>query len=229
VHGTRFISSKILATPSIALEQATQEIVRMLGIAKGMVEATKSILFRKDKKLIKSVLDDESNVDSLQMSITKYLTVLTQKSLSEDQAHRAVELLNIVHDVERIGDHATNITELAEGAIEENVSFSKDASESLSGMFDAVIHSCGVVMEALHDYDSDKAGSMKAMENEIDYMAKSARDDHFRRLKSEQCKAEAGIFYLDIVTNLERVGDHCYNISRAIGANPITDRAFNID
>lgn len=228
-HGTRYISAKIMGTPSIALEQATQEIVRMFGIAKGMVECTKTILFKRDKKLIRSVMDDEANVDSLQMSITKYLTTLTQKSLSEDQALRAVELLNIVHDVERIGDHATNISELAEGAIDENVVFSAGGAEELSKMFDTVTHSCGLVMDALHDYDKEKAQSMKQIEDDIDFMASSARDDHFSRLKTEQCKAEAGIFYLDIITNLERVGDHCYNISRAIGSSPRPESVLEVD
>lgn len=228
-HGTRYISAKIMGTPSIALEQATQEIVRMFGIAKGMVECTKTILFKRDKKLIRSVMDDEANVDSLQMSITKYLTTLTQKSLSEDQAQRAVELLNIVHDVERIGDHATNISELAEGAIDENVVFSAGGFEELGKMFDTVTHSCGLVMDALQDYDVGKAKSMKKIEDEIDFMASSARDDHFARLKTEQCKAEAGIFYLDIITNLERVGDHCYNISRAIGSSPRPESVLEVD
>ncbi len=228
-HGTRYISAKIMGTPSIALEQATQEIVRMFGIAKGMVECTKTILFKRDKKLIRSVMDDEANVDSLQMSITKYLTTLTQKSLSEDQAQRAVELLNIVHDVERIGDHATNISELAEGAIDENVVFSAGGFEELGKMFDTVTHSCGLVMDALQDYDVEKAKSMKKIEDEIDFMASSARDDHFSRLKTEQCKAEAGIFYLDIITNLERVGDHCYNISRAIGSSPRPESVLEVD
>ena len=216
-HGTKFISPKILATPSIALEQATQEIVRMLVIAREMVSMTHDILFKRDKKLIKVVLDSESNVDSLQMTITKYLTLLTQKSLSEDQASRAVVLLNVVHDVERIGDHATNISELAEGALDENVTFSKDANEWLHKMFETVDKSCAIVLEALQDYDIGKASTVRELENEIDYIAQTSRDDHFRRLKTEQCKAESGIFYLDIITNLERVGDHCYNISRAVG------------
>lgn len=215
-HGTKFISPKILSTPSIALEQATQEIVRMYGIAREMVSMTKDLVFKRDKRVIKNVFDSESNVDSLQISITKYLTTLTQKSLSEDQAIRAVVLLNAVHDVERIGDHATNISELGEGALDDNVVFSKDASDKLLEIFETVEKACSLVMTALQEYDVEKAHQMKEIENEIDFMADSARDEHFARLKSEQCKAEHGIFYLDIVSNLERIGDHCYNISRAV-------------
>ncbi|NTU61484.1 MAG: Na/Pi cotransporter family protein [Caldiserica bacterium] len=227
--GPRFINNKMLATPSLALEQATQEIVRMLDIAKNMVVMTNNILFKKDRSLIASVQDDESTVDSLQMSITKYLTTLTQKSMSEDQARRAVILLNAVHDVERIGDHATNISELAEGALDENVHFSHEAAVALSKMFDTVDKSCNLVMEAMQDYDVDKANSMRELENEIDFMAKTARDDHFKRLKTEQCKAESGIFYLDIVANLERIGDHCFNISRAVSDKKYTEANFAIE
>lgn len=227
--GPRFINNKLLATPSLALEQATQEIVRMLDIAKNMVVMTNKILFKKDRSLIASVQDDESTVDSLQMSITKYLTTLTQKSMSEDQARRAVILLNVVHDVERIGDHATNISELAEGALDENVHFSHEAAEALSKMFDTVDKSCILVMEAMQDYDVDKANSMRELENEIDFMAKTARDDHFKRLKTEQCKAESGIFYLDIVANLERIGDHCFNISRAVSDRKYKEASFAIE
>lgn len=227
--GPRFINNKMLATPSLALEQATQEIVRMLDIAKNMVVMTNKILFKKDRSLIAAVQDDESTVDSLQMSITKYLTNLAQKSMSEDQARRAVILLNAVHDVERIGDHATNISELAEGALDENVHFSHEASEALVNMFETVDKSCTLVMEALHDYDVEKAEMMRDYENQIDFMAKTARDDHFKRLKTEQCKAENGIFYLDIVANLERIGDHCFNISRAVSDRSFTKANFAIE
>ena len=228
-YRAKFISPKILSTPSIALEQATQEIVRMYGIAREMVTMTKDLVFKRDKRIIKNVLDNESNVDSLQISITKYLTMLTQKSLSEDQAIRAVILLNAVHDVERIGDHATNISELGEGALDNNVVFTKDASEKLLEIFETVEKACTLVITALQDYDVEKAHQMKAIENEIDYMADSARDEHFERLRTEQCKAEHGIFYLDMVSNLERIGDHCYNISRAVSDKNKRNQAVEVD
>jgi phosphate:Na+ symporter len=226
--GTKFISPKILSTPSLALEQATQEIVRMYGIAREMVTMTNDLVFRRDKKLIKNILDNESNVDSLQISITKYLTTLTQKSLSEDQAIRAVVLLNAVHDVERIGDHATNISELGEGMLDSNVSFTKDASDKLQLMFETVEKACTLVMGALREYDADLAASMKQIENDIDYMAVTARDEHFDRLRLEECKPENGIFYLDIVANLERIGDHCYNISRAVSDRGVMNRGVEV-
>ncbi len=215
-HGIKFISDKLLATPSLALEQATQEMVRMMEIAKGMVRRTFEMVKGGNKRLFKLIMDNENTVDSLQMAITAYLTKLTQKSLSEDQAERAIVLLHVVHDVERIGDHATNLAELADGMIEQKIIFSKEANESLVALFEKVDDACKLVQSALAEYDKKKAILMYDLEEEIDRMAQDVRDQHVDRLKTEQCKPENGIFFLDMASNLERIGDHCLNIAQAV-------------
>ncbi len=215
-YGIKFISDKLLVTPSLALEQATQEMVRMMEIAKGMVRRTFEMVKGGNKRLFKFIMDNENTVDSLQMAITAYLTKLTQKSLSEDQAERAIVLLHVVHDVERIGDHATNLAELADGMIEQKIIFSKEANESLVALFEKVDDACKLVQSALAEYDKKKAILMYDLEEEIDRMAQDVRDQHVDRLKAEQCKPENGIFFLDMASNLERIGDHCLNIAQAV-------------
>ena len=215
-RGIKFISQRILVTPSLALEQATQEIVRMMETARLMVLKSKDMLLLNSRKSFKVIIENEDLVDSLQMAITAFLSKLTQKSLSEDQADRAVVLLHAVHDVERIGDHGTNLAELVQGVIEGNVNFSKDAKESLIKLYDTVDEACLTVKEALSKYDVHLAQKMNDIELQIDDQVREMRNAHITRLKSEVCKPEYGIFYLDMASNLERVGDHCLNISQAV-------------
>lgn len=214
--GIKFISDRLLATPSLALEQATQELVRMMGIAKSMVVKSKDILITKNKKLLRNIRDLEDTVDKLQIAITGFLTRLTQKSLSEDQAERSVVLLHAVHDAERIGDHAMNLAELADGLMEANVKFSEPAEKALIDLFNTVDESCQLVSKALQDYDVNLALKMYELEDKIDFMAYEIRESHVSRLKTNECKPENGIYFLDMASNLERIGDHCLNIAQVV-------------
>lgn len=214
--GIKFISDRLLATPSLALEQATQELVRMMGIAKSMVVKSKDILITKNKKLLRNIRDLEDTVDKLQIAITGFLTRLTQKSLSEDQAERSVVLLHAVHDAERIGDHAMNLAELADGLMEANIKFSEPAEKALIDLFNTVDESCQLVSKALQDYDVNLALKMYELEDKIDFMAYEIRESHVARLKTNECKPENGIYFLDMASNLERIGDHCLNIAQVV-------------
>lgn len=215
-HGIKFISDKILVTPSLALEQATQEMARMLSIAEGMIKSTREMIKTRNHRLITLIMDNESTVDSLQMAITTFISKLTQKSLSDEQADRAIVLLKAVHDVERIGDHATNLAELAEGMIDNNVKFSDAGLASLFELYDTVEESTDLVKRALTDYDKKLARQMFEKEKVIDRKTDQIRDEHIERLKTNDCKPDNGIFYLDMASNLERIGDHCVNIAQSV-------------
>jgi len=215
-HGIKFISDKILVTPSLALEQATQEMARMLSIAEGMIKSTREMIKTRNRRLITLIMDNENTVDSLQMAITTFISKLTQKSLSDEQADRAIVLLKAVHDVERIGDHATNLAELAEGMIDNNVRFSDAGLASLFELYDTVEESTDLVKRALTDYDKKLARQMFEKEKAIDKKTDQIRDEHIERLKTNDCKPDNGIFYLDMSSNLERIGDHCVNIAQSV-------------
>lgn len=215
-HGIKFISDKILVTPSLALEQATQEMARMLSIAEGMIKSTREMIRTRNHRLIALIMDNENTVDSLQMAITTFISKLTQKSLSDEQADRAIVLLKAVHDVERIGDHATNLAELAEGMIDNNVRFSDAGLASLLELYDTVEESTDLVKRALTDYDKKLARQMFEKEKAIDKKTDQIRDEHIERLKTNDCKPDNGIFYLDMASNLERIGDHCVNIAQSV-------------
>lgn len=214
--GVRYISDPILTTPSLALAQVTEELVRMLDIARQMVCDTKNMLTESSKKYMTGIMANEKTVNTLQTKITAYISKLTQKSLSIQQAERAISLLHIVHDVERIGDHATNIAELSEDYIDKRVKFTDEGMSDLVQLFDLTDRACIIVGEALSTYNESLIPDMKKLEDEIDRRTVEVRDRHFDHIKNELCKPESGIYYLDIASNLERVGDHCMNIAHSV-------------
>ncbi len=214
--GIRFITDNLLATPSFALAQVTQELTRMLDIARNMVDTTRMMISSKKAKIMHDVMQSERTVNTLQNKITVFLAKLTQKSLSLDQAERSISLLHVVHDIERIGDHATNIAELAEGYIDHRVEFTKDGEAELMELFALTDKACKIANDALENYDTSLISGMNKLEQEIDDRTEEIREKHFERIKLEQCKPESGVYYLDIASNLERVGDHCTNITYSL-------------
>jgi phosphate:Na+ symporter len=121
-----------------------------------------------------------------------------------------------VHDAERIGDHAMNLAELADGLMEANVKFSGPAEKALLDLFNTVDESCQLVSKALQDYNVNLALKMYELEDKIDFMAYEIRESHVARLKANECKPENGIYFLDMASNLERIGDHCLNIAQVV-------------
>jgi len=215
-EGIKFITDSLLTTPSFALAQVTQELTRMLEIARKMVAKSKEMIFLRKKKKMQSIMRSEQTVNSLQNQITAFLAKLTQKSLSMEQAERSISLLHVVHDIERIGDHATNIAELAEGYIDSNLEFTSDGSEQLENLFALSNKACILVGTALGNYDASLILDMKKIEDEIDDRFEVMRHKHFENIRLKKSKPEIGVYYLDIGSNLERVGDHCLNIAYSV-------------
>lgn len=207
-----YLTDNLLQTPSMALAQVSQEMARMLEIARAMVYDSKRMLFLREKRIGKDILDSESVVNSLQHKITAYLVRLTQKSLSLEQAQRGVSFLHVVHDIERIGDHATNIAEIAEDYIENKMKYSDHAKEGMDNLFKLVDRACVISGYALKNLDESMKQEMKQLENHIDEQTEDIGTVHFNEIELGLVKPESGVYYMDMASNLERVGDHCMNI-----------------
>ena len=214
-----YLTNNLLQTPSMALAQVSQEMARMLEIARTMVYDSKRMLFLREKRIGKDILDSESVVNSLQHKITAYLVRLTQKSLSLEQAQRGVSFLHVVHDIERIGDHATNIAEIAEDYIENKMKYSDHAKEGMDNLFKLVDRACVISGYALKNLDESMKQEMKQLENHIDEQTEGIGTVHFNEIELGLVKPESGVYYMDMASNLERVGDHCMNIVKYL-SNP---------
>lgn len=212
----RYLEEHLLATPSIALDQSVKEIVRMLGIARIAVKEAMSGFFDKEPKFFKKVRKKEDAIDNLQVEITNYVVKISQRSLTPEESERLPVLLHSVNDVERIGDHAENLAELAERALEEKLPFSDMAITDLHTIYNEVDHMMEDVKEAFLAQDTERAKDALVREQEINRLQITLRANHIQRLNERQCVPLSGILFLDFVNNLEKIGDHLTNVAQAV-------------
>jgi phosphate:Na+ symporter len=210
--GPLYLNKNMIETPSIALDQAIKELVRMGEMVESMLNDVIISFIQNDINILKNVYLKEGVVNTLEKEITKYLVLIAQKSLSNKQSEILNDLMNIVNDIERVGDHTENLAELAEEKINENLLFSEKALDELKYMFSKVQSSFNISISALKNRKIDLAREVALKEDEIDKIEKELRDNHINRLNQGICYPESGVIYLDVISNLERIGDHANNI-----------------
>lgn len=206
----------IQQSPSIALDQAKAEIVQMGENA--MEGLTESGLFLKthDKTHADKALEIENKLNVMDEKITAYLIDLAVTQLSDSDSEKHTSLLDCVRDIERIGDHIENIVELTQYKISNKIVLTDEANEDLKEMFDLTSITLKLAIESLIDRDKDKAFKVVEYESQIDQMEKTFRRKHIIRLNNGICAPSSGMVYVDILSNLERIGDHSFNIAEEV-------------
>ena len=214
--GVKYLDDRILETPSIALGQTIKEVLHMGQLAKESYEKSMEAFFKKEEKIAHQVFKLESSINHLEREIATYLIKLSNASISASQHEMVDGLFNTINDIERVGDHADNLAELAIYRIENRLQFSDEAIKELEIMHDRVLKSYDQALLALRTGDTNISKRVIEREGEIDHMEKSLRASHIARLNKQQCSASAGVIFLDIISNLERIGDHATKIAFAV-------------
>lgn len=203
-------------SPSIALGQAKEELERMKDFSiKGLEEAYK-YLQTGEKKHKEKALQYEQGINNLDKEITQYLVELSSKALTPNESEEFSILVDSIRDIERIGDHMENIVELVEYKINKKVEFSTEAKNELENMYRFTVDTLKTSYDSFFAKDVELAKKAITNEEEIDKMEKQYRKKHISRLNERKCSGDAGIVFVDIISNLERVGDHAANIAEAI-------------
>ena len=210
------LEKHLLRTPVIALFQARREILRMASEAKSAVGNAIDGMVADDRKQLQLAMEMEDFIDELQYEITSYLAALAQTELSEELSRKLPVLLHTVNDLERIGDHAVNIVEVAERKIANKLTFSNSALEDVGRLREQFGQMFDYVMTALKK--DDTAAAQLALDNEknLNNMQIEFRRSHVSRMSQGQCSPEAGLIFIDLVDNVEKVGDHLTNIAQAV-------------
>lgn len=213
VHlGEKFIRQ----SPSVALGQGKKEVIRMAELVEKGMEEIKAYYKTKSKKNRELLPQIEDALNNLDKTITDYLVQISYHSLSDQDIKIHSSLLNTVIDLERIGDHIENITELVDSQLQQKVKFSDSAINDLDRMFDLTISTLRQSIESLEADDDSRARAVLEKEQLINKMEWELRKKHIQRLNDNLCTGTAGIVYVDIVSNLERIGDHAVNIAEAV-------------
>jgi len=206
----------LLNTPVIALDQARREIVRMAKVAKKAVNQAIEGLEKNDGRKLELTRETEEAVDNFQFEITSYLAALSRRELSDELATELPVLLHTVNDLERVGDHAVNIAEVAERKIEQKISFSDSAKSEAVRLKNEANQMFDFISAALEDNDTEAAKSALVNEENLNRMQIDFRRSHVQRMSEGMCSAQAGLIFIDLVDNIEKIGDHLTNIAQAV-------------
>ena len=203
-------------SPAIAIGQAKEEVIRMGEFSIQGLKESYEYLKTGNKKHAETAYQIEDAINNLDRRITDYLIEVSSVSISAVESLRHVMLLETVRDIERIGDHFENIIELVDFRDVNRVKLTEDAMNDLAEMFTLTIETVQMSIDSLNKNDMDMARSVAQKEALIDKMERKFRKNHILRLNEGHCTAQAGMVFVDIVSNLERIGDHAVNIAEAI-------------
>ena len=211
------LDTRLFVTPTLALAQAKSSLSDMADTSrKAITMALKSVNNYSDK-LYEDILKEEDKNDRYEDKIGTYLVDLSSKNtLSESESKEVSKMLKIIGDLERIADHAINIGQASRELRDKNLSLSEDAIKEMDNMLNAVKECVDLSLLAFEKDDLAIALKVPPLEEVIDELKAILRANHIDRVKRRQCSIEAGFIWSDLLTNLERVGDHCNNIATEI-------------
>ncbi len=216
IQGIKYIDNRILETPSIAIGQVMKEVLHMGNVALESYNYSIKAFFEKSEKLAQETFKVEKVINQMEKEIAKYLLKISNTEISAKQREMIEGLFNTINDIERVGDHADNLAELAIYRIENKLDFSDQAIEEIRIMHERVVKSYRESLTALKSGDLQICKRVVEREGEIDHMEKTLRANHIGRLNNQKCVPGSGVIFLDIISNLERIADHSSNIALAV-------------
>ena len=210
------LDERLLESPALALNRCQQVIEHMAAITASAIEDSLAIVLKYDREKAERIRQAEAETDALEDLIGTYLLKLTARSISEEESAKATEYLKLIGDYERMADHAVNILESAEEIKNNALTFSESARSEFRKLGDAVTEIVNLSYRAFSHNDAAAARQTEALEQVIDDLKEELRTRHIIRMQKRECSASAGFVWSDLLTNLERVADHCSNISLSV-------------
>ncbi|WP_291561047.1 MULTISPECIES: Na/Pi cotransporter family protein [unclassified Clostridium] len=218
--GVQYIDERLLETPVIALGQTTNELVRMANKAKDNLELAMDAFNNNNEESLNKVYGNEKLINILEDDITRFLVKLSNTEIGEEQKNIVAAMFHVVNDIERIGDHAENIADLASEKMAKHIVFSEEASKELLSMFNYTVSALEMSIDCFKHYNKEKARTVRGVEDRIDSLEKELRASHIRRLNTGICNATVGAIFLDVISNFERIGDHAVNVAEIVSETP---------
>ena len=210
------LDERLLATPPVALMSCREMTAKMADAAAQGLRDSASLLTSFDPATAKAVKKIEGLTDHYEDILGTYLVKLSSLSISADDNAEAAMLLKAINDFERIGDHSVNLMESAQEIHEKELSFSDAAKQELAVLLSAVSDIVELSFRAFLSNDLSAAMAVEPLEEVVDDLTDAMRSGHIQRLQQGSCSIETGFVWTDLLTSLERVGDHCSNIAGCV-------------
>ncbi len=209
----KHLDERIFESPAFAVETASMEVVHMGQITMENVDRAVKAVLTKNEEDIKGVYKTEKTINNMEKMLTEYLVKINNLSLTEEQKLVVNNLFYSISDIERVGDHAENLAEQAEYMIRNEISFSETGTSDLDIICRAACRSFAHSIEARRKGDMDDVRRVSQYEDQVDMLEEELREKHIERLSAGECRPSAGVVFLDLISNLERISDHAYNLA----------------
>ena len=216
LHHIKYLDSKFIGTPSVALEQAKAEVIRMGEAVEVMYnDVIRSLKERKLKELVKW-RKREDEIDILQREITQFLVKVMQQHITLEESKEVASLMRMVNNFERVGDAVENIAELGEELIEQNLKLSAGGIHDYEMISEEARNFLHLILDYLKRGDKDIMEKAHKIEGTVNRMREEMRGNYHMRLQSGICAVDPGLILVDMLTAFEKIGDYCYNIAQAV-------------
>ena len=210
------LDERLFNSPAVAIQQAKSAVETMARNARANYGEAVPVLYSHNTEVLNLIQQRESVIDKLEVNISNYLVKVTDRELNESESHAVNELINFIVEYERIGDYAINVVERSGEMFDKEITFSESARRELSLVDNAIKEIMDITLAAFQADDTVLAEQVEPLEETIDLMIDTLRERHILRLKNGVCAIESGIIFLEILTNLERISDHCSNIAGCV-------------
>ena len=212
------LDSRVLGNPLFALATVVQEVSVMGHATCQNLELALAAVSEENLQKAQKVYEREKDINSMEKILTEFLVEVDNLSLTEGQQEQVKNLFYTVSDIERAGDHAENIAELAETLSKNSGSFSKKGKADLELISAQTMQSLQIAVESRETGSVKSANAVRVLEQSVDQLEEEMREKHIRRLSKGKCEPESGVIFLDIISNLERISDHAVNIADYVKA-----------
>lgn len=207
------LDKRFLSSPSFAIDQCRTLSVKMASLTQSTLSDAVKMLKEYDEETGKEIIENENRVDEYEDKIGTYLLQLNSQNLTDKDSKEISLLLHCIGDIERISDHAVNTLEAAQELNRKDLAFSDKAQEELRIFTEAISEIIDLAFTAFETGDIDKAKTVEPLEEVIDNLRNEIKKHHIKRLRKGKCTIEAGFILSDLLTNFERIADHCSNIA----------------
>ena len=220
------LDERFLKTPSVAVETCRSATVEMANITREAIEDALGMLVSDyDEKMAESIIEREDLIDHFEDKINSYLIKIAKSSVTGADSRKVSKMMHCVGNFERISDHSVNLLESVQEMYEKGIKFSPECINELIIITDAIQENIERAVDAYITNDLSIAHKVEPLEEVVDNLSTELKNRHIRRLQNDECTVELGYIFQDILTNLERVSDHCSNIA---GCLIETDEKTNI-
>lgn len=210
-----FLQDNLLDTPAIAIDSTKKEMAEMAKMAQKAIKTAIDGFFNRDKQSIQYVETQEDAIDSIQHDITFYLSKLSPDTLTEDLAAEIPALIHTVNDIERISDHSMNIADLTDTIIGEDLKFTDEALNELQETYKNINEMFENAITAITTNDSMCINSVIDLEQKINESHKNFLNQQSKRFLDKKCTSQETLVLINMINNLEKIGDHLTNIAQA--------------